>query len=66
MTETRKLDWTESNGDYRAKGYLYDFDIEQASEDSFWTFMDGRPVGTYKTLPDAQQRCEQLEEKTQP
>ena len=53
-----KINWIEDNGD--ARDELGRFDIEQAGENLFWSFMDGKPVGTYSHMDKAKARCEAL------
>lgn len=61
-----ELEWTDKNGDAEAHGgnamYPEVFEVEQASEHSFWAFMNGTPTGVYKTMTRAKERCQALQD----
>ena len=55
------LSWRQNGCDWQAGSTdtcLYE--IEQASENRWWTFRDGAPIGIYSSLQEAKQRADDV------
>ena len=64
-----QLKWKVRGGDAEAPGGSAKnpttYEIERAGATSFWAFMNGKPVGMFPSMEEAQERCQRIQDTGQ-